>query len=201
MDHLNRLTPAILIFAAAVIFAGSLVWFGLRSSPSASSASALRALPTTGISSSTPEQGPVPGVPIFHTPVVGLVGAVGSDSITVAAVAQGTPGVPTSTSTVTTVVEVNSSTNIYKEGPLKSTAEFQQEGAAFRAKIQDADPSITYVGPDPYTHVALTLSDIAVGDVVDVIPTQDQQTLGDTVTAASIEVTPAPAANATPATQ
>jgi hypothetical protein len=191
VNKLNRLVPALIMLLAAVIVAGALVWFGLRQ-PSGPGALGI-APPSTGLSSSTP-QGPVSGVPIFHTTVFGKVTAVGNGSITVAASSQSMPGAPQSTSTTPTVVTINSNTAIYKEGALKSQAEFQQEAAAFKQKIQNAGPGVIYVAPDQYTHVALTLSDIAVGDIVSVNPTTDQQAPGDTVTAASIQVVPPPVA-------
>jgi len=182
----HLIISSVIVFAAAVIFAGVLVWYGNRVPSSSSVANFSMPMGTTT------SRGPAPGVPVFHQQVVGAVTAVGANNITVAALTPAIAGAPQSNSTISTLVNISSGTSIYKEGALLSQAQYQQEIAAFQQKtVQSSGANVVYVGPDQYAHVALQVSDVHVGDFVVVIPTTDA-TPGQTVTASSIQVTPAP---------
>lgn len=179
---INRILPAVIIFLAAAMLSGALLWYGLRGSHMTANAPAGSATYSTEVA---------PGVALFHTPVIGQVVSVGSNSITLTSAAlQSLYAQPSSSGTSSAVVQINSDTEIFKRGALKDQAAFQQEENAFQQKVEHANvPGTIYLSPDPYTHIPLKLSDIVPGSLLYIIPTENPQKLTDSITAASIQVT------------
>jgi hypothetical protein len=144
------LLSSILLLLAAIIFAGAVVYLVHGNGQ----------VYTVGTSTSAPiPHQPDESLPHYSqlNPVGGVVKAVGASSIDIV---QG----PGNTNPATVLVDKN--TTIYKTGALKDPQVFDAEIKAFSAETLGAPSSYTYVMPDRFIEIPLTLKDIQVGDTV-----------------------------------
>lgn len=160
--------------AAAVVFAGVLYWHDTRTTVATN---------TNTISSSSPQVPPgtaqlPPGTPNpasslsrynksdTLTPTIGTVTSLSSKVLVLQTEAPGINGV---LDKKTFTITIDSKTELYKQGALKSDAEYQKEMDSFISALShNTDSTITFIAPDKYMHTPLTIADFKPATMVTV---------------------------------
>ncbi|HEV7449588.1 MAG TPA: hypothetical protein VGP13_03580 [Candidatus Paceibacterota bacterium] len=150
------LAGAALLLAAAVVFAGSLVWY-IHASKHA---------PSFSIDSmaSYDRLGPESAIPHHASGgILGEVVSVGPHTMTIRAIPPGLAAAPKNAVLVTVVVV--SDTVLYRPGEAKNAQVYADEIESYKTYHEP-----TALAPNPYVNVALTLADFPVDSVVSVLP-------------------------------
>jgi hypothetical protein len=153
------LWAGLLVFLAALIFAGTLVWstLGKQQSPSA---------PPSVFSQASATEGAIPHFPAGN--INGIITAINGDTLTIEVLTPTTVGSSTPVGTATVIVDAG--TQIYRYGAMKSPATYDAEFSAYlTARAQD--PSLQ--SPSPIEQEAVPLSGLTVGMMVNVLPQFD----------------------------
>ena len=158
-EHKLLIAGSMILLAAVIFFAGVAYFVnGIRSPyasnqvPPGGAAGAVAVLPP-----GTPN--PADSLPqvLSITAVAGAVTAISPTSITIRA--QSDQSLST--------FPITKDTTIFKPGAQKSAQQYAQELKDFQTKMQYAVPGgTTYIAPDQNIEIPLTISDIAVGNVV-----------------------------------
>jgi hypothetical protein len=165
MNKLDKqlMPSAVLLFLAAVIFAGALLWHdtvGVKYSQMSQQVGAPQGAQTASpFSDVTTGEDAIPHYIAGN--INGAVVSVSDNSLTMAVIPPGST-VPGS---VKATVIVDPDTQIYKLGALKDSATYNQEIAAYQA-----DPSQYTSAPQPFVTTTLTLKDLTVGEQINVLP-------------------------------
>ena len=147
----------ILTLAAAIIFAGALYLHDSRTAPSGKTA-APAALPP-----GTPN--PADSVPFQSkdaptAPVGGIIEHISGDTFTMTS-QQGLPGASTA---ATFTVTLDSKTELYTQGALKTAAQYATDMQAFLKAISySTDSNVVYEAPDRYVHTPAVIADLKPG--------------------------------------
>jgi len=157
--------PAVLLFLAAGIFAGALVWQDtvggkyVQQTAQQSATAPNGQNPAVLLQDLTASEGSIPHYAAGN--LNGTITSGGGSSLTLAVIP---PGSTTAGSVKVTVI-VDSDTQIFKTGAPKDPATYNQEVAAYQA-----DPSQYASAPQPYATITLKLSDLSAGEQVNVLP-------------------------------
>ena len=173
--------PAVLIFLAAIVFAGAIAWslkgsFGLPASSQTNQNNVI-AEDVSHFSASLPYS-------------IGAITAIGSNSFTISlsegsnpsGAHQGTSGDETLT------IVVTDTTEIFTRGAQKDPQIYAAEVEEFRQKTAHlTDTSVIYLAPDLYEYVPLPLSELQTGMIAHVTPASME---GSVITAKRAVVLP-----------
>jgi len=156
------LVPSVLLFLAAVIFSGTVVWHdtvGSKYAQQYATASTGQPNSATPFSDVTASEGSIPHFAAGN--INGAITSISGNTVTIAVVAPGS----TSAGSVNATVIVDPDTQIYETGAPVDQTTYNQELAAYQA-----DPSKYKSIPQPFETTTLSLQNLTVGEQINVLP-------------------------------
>jgi hypothetical protein len=189
------LIPSVLLFLAALIFSGTVVWHDTVGSKYAQqSATAPNGQPNSApaFSDVTASEGSIPHFAAGN--INGAIASISGNAVTLAVIPPGS----SSAGSVNATVIVDPDTQIYETGAPIDPNTYNQEMAAYQA-----DPSKYQSAPEPFETTTLSLQDLTVGEQINVLPKAGsvQGTTLHAQTITPLNLAPTVATSTVPATQ
>jgi len=191
--HHPFVIAAALLLLAALVFAYTVIWQGATHgvAPLSQTPSSVSQTPSSAQALSPIDESEA-SIPHFQAGNIdGKITSVIGDAITIAVIVPD-PAVTSSLSGVTAQVIVDGDTQMYATNTIKDQAIYKAEVTAYIAAGR------TGPSPDPFKHTALTISDLSVGMMINVLP---KPGLVQGTTLHALVITPlnlAPTATSTP---